>query len=119
VRGIPTAAELAAALRQTLADELVAATSGRERFLARVAAHTAGIVERELLLGPAAEAAHAERLAALGVADDAELAAAIRSGALDARRDEVVAAVRASVVERLRIDNPRHLLPRDRGGPRG
>ena len=42
-----------------------------------------GIVERELAFGPALAAAHAARLAALGYADDAALAAAVRAGDLD------------------------------------
>ena len=86
---------------------------GRLRFLARVAANVMAQLERELALGPAQARAHGERLAALGLADDAALVRAIRDGALDERMDEVVAAVRADVVERLRIANPRHLLPDD------
>jgi Domain of unknown function (DUF6285) len=113
-RGLPSAAELAAATREFLAAGVVDATEGRTRFLARVAANVLGQIERELALGPAHERAHAERLAALGLADDAALAAAIRDGSLDRRRDEVFAVTRARVVDRLRVTNPRHLLPEDR-----
>ena len=53
---------------------------------------------------------HAERHAAphsrLGVADEVELARAIRSGGLDDRRDEVVAVVRETVRAKLEAANP-------------
>jgi hypothetical protein len=111
--GITTAAELAAAVREFLEEEVFASSDGRLRFLARVAARAMEQLERELELGPELERAHASRLARLGVRDDAELCDAIRSGSLDDRMDEVVAAVRARVVDRLCVANPRHLLPQD------
>ena len=57
-------------------------------------------------------AAHRERLAGLGFADDAALAAAIHAGDLDDRLDEVTAAVRASVLDKLAVANPDH-APKD------
>jgi hypothetical protein len=111
--GITTAAELAGAVREFLEDEVFATSEGRLRFLARVAAKAVEQLERELTLGPELERAHEARLAGLGVRDDAELCEAIRSGSLDGRMDELVAAVRARVVDRLRIANPRHLLAED------
>ena len=114
-RGIPTAAELAGAVREFLERDVMAGTEGALRFHARVAANVLGQLERELALGPGHAAAHAERLAALGVADDAELARAIRDGAFEDRRDELLAALRADAVEKLRIGNPRHLAEEDRG----
>jgi hypothetical protein len=111
--GITTAAELARAVREFLEEELLPATEGRLRFLARVAARAVGQLEREFVLGPELERAHASRLARLGVRDDAELCEAIRSGSLDDRMDEVLEAVRARVVDRLRVANPRYLLPED------
>jgi len=112
--GVPTGAELAAAVRQFLEDELMPATDGRLRFLARVAANAVAQLEREFVLGPQIRQAHAERLAKLGVAGDAELCAAIRDGSLDDRMDELIAAVRADAVDKLRIANPRHLVSEDR-----
>ncbi|MFI0350820.1 phosphotransferase family protein [Actinomadura sp. 9N407] len=79
------------------------------RFHARVAASALRIARRELLLGDAHWVAHRERLRALGCADDAELATGIRTGRFDARMDEVVGTVRASVVDKLTVANPRHL----------
>ena len=113
-RGVPTGAELAAALGEALREDVLPATSGREQFVVRVAAHVAGQLERELSLGPAADVAHAERLASLGAGSDAELVAAIRAGAFDGERfAELVGLLHASAVERLRIVNPRHLAADD------
>jgi hypothetical protein len=111
--GVPTAAELAEAVREFLEGEVVPATDARVRFLARVAAKALAQIERELALGPEIERAHAARLAGLGVRDDAGLCEAIRAGSLNDRMDEVLAAVREGVVDKLRVANPRYLLPED------
>ena len=111
--GVPTTADLAQAVREFLEGEVMPATEGRLRFLARVAAGAVAQIERELELGPELARTRAARLAALGVRDDRDLCAAIRDGSLDDRMDEVRAAVRASVVDKLRIANPRHLRPDD------
>ena len=107
----PTMAELVEAVREFLERDVMAATDGRVQFHTRVAVNALGMVERELRDGPAQAAAHAERLAALGVGSEAELAAAIRAGDLDDRYDEVKAAVWDTVRDKLRIANPRYLTP--------
>jgi hypothetical protein len=114
MHGVPSAAELAAALREFLSSEVMPATEGRMSFMARVASNVAAQIERELDLGPGLARAHAARLAALGAADDAALAHAIRAGELDDRIDQVIAVLRASTADRLRIANPRHLVAADR-----
>jgi hypothetical protein len=81
----------------------------RARFLARVADNALKIAEREARLGARHERDHQARLAALGVADDAALCAAIRDGALDDRFGDVTAAVRDMTVDKLTVANPRHL----------
>ena len=86
--GRPTAAELVEAVREYL-DGVHGAQGGRRRFEARVARNALGIVERELVFGPALAAAHTARLAGLGFADDAALAAVVRSGALDGEWESV------------------------------
>ena len=106
---IPSAAQLVEAVREFLERDVMAATEGRVQFHTRVAVNVLGMVERELALGPAQARAHAEGLARLGVADEAGLAAAIRSGELDARMDEVSAFVRATVEDKLRVANPKYL----------
>lgn len=105
----PTAMELVEAVREFLETDVAGATDGRVRFHARVAVNVLKMVERELADGSSMAAAHEERLAALGMADDAELAAAIRAGAVDDRWDEVVGAVRASVADKVAIANPGYL----------
>lgn len=105
----PTAAELVEAVREWLEREVLGATAGRLQFHTRVAVNVLSMVERELELGPAQESAHRERLAALGVVDDADLAARIRDGSLDDRLEEVRAAVWASVHDKLSVANPNYL----------
>jgi aminoglycoside phosphotransferase (APT) family kinase protein len=77
---------------------------GRDRFLARVTTRALDVVRRELRLGPALATRHLQRLAALGVESEVELAAQIRAG-----RDDpaVVAAVRDSVVDKLLVADPK------------
>ncbi len=102
----PTAGELVEAVREWMAG---LSLQGRDAFLARVAGRALGIVERELALGPPLGDAHRERLDLLGVSSDAELAAAIRDG-----RDtpDLVSAVRAAVVDKLRVADPSRLADR-------
>lgn len=101
----PTVGELLEALGEYLV-EVRDAVPGRVGFHARVAANVLTTVRREVELGPAQREAHRERLAGLGVGDDAELAAAIRSGSMDDRMDEVMVVVRASVRDKLAVSNP-------------
>ena len=106
---IPSAAELLDAVREFLDFDVLPVTEGRVRFHVRVAANVVAMVARELVLGPPQAAAHMARLERLGVQTDAELAAAIRSGALDARAQEVRVVVRATVADKLAVANPRYL----------
>ncbi|MEM1335229.1 MAG: DUF6285 domain-containing protein [Actinomycetota bacterium] len=109
LHGAPTAIELVEAVREWLERDVADAVESRLRFHTRVAVNVLAMVERELALGSGQRAEHADRLASLGVADDAALAAAIRDGTLDERLDEVRAVLRADVTDRLRVANPRHL----------
>jgi len=106
----PSAGELLEAVGEFL-DQVRDAVPGRVGFHARVAANVVATVRRELELGPAQARAHASRLAGLGVADDAGLAAAIRDGSLDDRADEVTRAVRASVRDKLAVSHPGYWEP--------
>ncbi len=109
LHGAPTAAELVTAVKVFLEDEVMPATDGTLSFHARVAINVCRMVERELALGADQAAAHADRLASLGVSTERELADAIRRGDLDDRRDELVAALRGSVRDKLLVANPRYL----------
>lgn len=106
---IPSAAQLVEAVREFLERDVMAATEGRVHFHTRVAVNVLGMVERELALGAEQAAAHAEGLAALGMADEAELAGAIRDGRLDDRMADVTAFVRRTVEAKLRVANPKYL----------
>ena len=105
---VPTAQELVEAVREWIERE---ADGGRSpnRFHARVASNVLAMVEREIEFGPAQARAHTARLEQLGVADDAELAAAIRDGSLDDRLGEVRELVWASVRDKLAVANPSYL----------
>ena len=106
---VPTAEQLLEAVREWLERDVMPAVDGRLQFHARVAVNVLAIVERELALGPAQAEAHRARLAELGVADEAELAARIRAGDLDDRLDEVQDVVWATVRDKLAVANPRYL----------
>lgn len=109
MHGRPTAEELVIAVREFLERDVMTSTQGAVQFHARVAVNALSAVERELRDGPAMAEAHRERLASLGFTTERELADAIRSGALDDRYDEVAAAVRATVGDKLAVANPKYL----------
>ena len=109
LHGRPTSEELVEAVREFLEHDVMDATEGRIQFHTRVAINVLGMVQREIELGPAQEAAHRERLNALGFDSDADLAAAIRRGDSDERYDEIKSAVYDSVVDKLRVANPKYL----------
>jgi hypothetical protein len=109
IHGRPTASELVTAVREFLERDVFGAVEGRVRFHTRVAMNALAMVERELDAGRAQADRHAADLAALGVADEAELAAAIRDGRLDARMPEVVEVVRRTVKAKLEVANPGYL----------
>jgi len=110
----PSAAQLVTAVREFLEHDVMPATEGRVQFHTRVAVNMLDTVARELDLGAGFASEERQRAAALlghdGEPDtlERELAAAIRSGALD-DRDAVRAHVRATVREKLLIANPGYL----------
>lgn len=105
---MPDSAALVEAVREFLERDVMAQVEGRVQFHTRVAVNVLGMVEREIRLGAAQARAHEDGLRGLGMADDAELAAAIRDGTLDHRFDEVVQVVRAAVSAKLDVANPRY-----------
>ena len=118
----PTAAELVTAVREFLERDVMAATDGRVNFHTRVAVNVLNTVTRELELGAEFDTAERARAAQLLGHDgntehlERELAAAIRSGALDDQDRRVRAHVRATVREKLLIANPGY-LPDDAATP--
>ncbi len=110
---LPTSAELLEAVREWMERDVMSATEGRLQFHTRVAINVLAIVQREIELGAGQAVAQAARLHALGCNDEADLATKIRDGSFDDRLDEVRALVRESVVDKLRVANPKYLDARD------
>jgi hypothetical protein len=104
LHGRPTAAELVAAVAEFLETDVRESTAGQVNFHARVAANVLRIVERELLTESCDDATAA--LADLGFDDEAQLAAAIRSGDLDERSEQLRSALRTLVSHRLSVAHP-------------
>lgn len=119
----PTATELLETAREFCERDLLDELSGRKRFHVRVLINVLGILEREWAGEEDAARAEWDRVRDLlghdeGIPDslgrlterlrvrNAELSARIRAGELDERTDEVVAALRATVADKLRIANP-------------
>ena len=97
-------------LRDVLMPQLPAGSAAA--FQARVAANAVDLAAREMRLGPGAEAQAAQRLQALlqhsGPPDalEAELALAIRSGAIDAQDPALREHLWATTLDKLAIDQP-------------
>jgi len=118
MQDVPSAAELIEAVREFLENDVHATAEGRTKFHARVAMNVLGIVQRELELGPAADAAERERLLDLlaGTGPEstlgelnAELARRIRSGSFTGTREALIAHLRETIRDKLAIANPRYL----------
>ena len=108
----PTAAELLETTLAYLTETVRPMLPPEQAYGFRVALAALAIVGRELRSGPADEAAHHRRLAALGFEDDAELAVALRSGAVpDDALPTVRAALLADAEARLRVTDPRLAPP--------
>jgi hypothetical protein len=105
----PTAAQLIDAVEQFLRTDVMPALDGRLQFHTLVAANVLAVVGRELTLGPAQDAEHADRLERLGVTDDADLAAKIRSGEFAGRLPELLESMLADVTAKVSVANPKHL----------
>lgn len=106
---VPTAAELVVAVREFLETVVADEVTGATRFHVRVAANALAMVEREQEQGGVDVRAHVARLSELGCSDDAALAAALRTGELDHRSPDVIEAITADVVAKLRVANPAYL----------
>jgi Domain of unknown function (DUF6285) len=108
----PTALELLDAVAGFLEDDVAPLLDARLRFHARVAVNVLRVVGREWDLGPAQRESQRALLGGLlgreGEPSDlwAELARAVREGALDGRRAEVVAVLREITAQKLAIASP-------------
>ena len=105
----PDASALLQAVREFLTEQVEPRLEGQPRWHAKVAANVLAVVERELRLGGEHAERHRLRLQRLGFADDAELAAAIRAGQLDARLDDLAGELRDVVADKLAVARPDHI----------
>ena len=114
VHSHPTAVELLDATIEFLKDAIAPTAPAEHAFHLRVALNALEMVRREVISADGDDAAHRSRLAAIGYADDAVLAAALRAGEVPADR---MAQVRASLIAdaetRLRVVNPRFVADYD------
>lgn len=111
----PTAEELLQAVSEFLERDVMP-IEGRVGFHGRVARNVIDIVRRELEQGRDADRRERAGLESLlGELDDdlrsanTELARRIRSGDFDDRRHELLAHLRQTAVDKLRVANPREL----------
>lgn len=105
----PTAIELLEALREWMERDLLPGVEGRLQFHTRVAINMVDIVSREIELGTAQQSTHEAVMHSLQVADDAELAAAIKSGEHDSDLVGLLIALRPVVEDKVRVANPKYL----------
>ena len=102
----PDPRTLIEAVREFLQSEVEPQSEGRLRYHLKVAANVLAIVERELQQGEEDVARHQHRLTRLGFKSDQELAAAIRSGELDDRHEELARELSAMVADKLAVARP-------------
>lgn len=114
---MPRLDELLLSVRDFLREDVMAETSGRTAFLARVAANSLDIVDREVRVGARLEALELEALRGLDldVALDADLAElrwalvqALRDGRQALDDGALQSYLRSSTVNQLAIDQPRY-----------
>jgi hypothetical protein len=114
MREQPSAAELIDAVAGFITNELAPTLTGRLAFHARVAANALAIVRREIELGPAADRADAERLAALlgmqgdNVALTEELCRRIEAGEIAADDPALIEHLWATTLATLAVDQPNY-----------
>ncbi len=108
MHGRPTAAELVEAVQEYIDGDVRKNAGGSTAFHGRVASNVLAMVRRELDFGPAMAAEQVGRLGSLGVGSEADLVSAIQDGRFDDRTDELHRVVAETVVDKLRVANPRH-----------
>lgn len=110
----PTASELIEAVIRFIEDRAAPQLKDRDAFLARVAVNALNTVRREIEQGPAAEAAATERLKAILGRDgtwtelNEALCTGIEDGSIDAADPAVMAHMKASIIDQVRIDQPNY-----------
>jgi hypothetical protein len=114
VQDQPAAIELLEAVRSFIEGQAIPRLEGRAAFHARIAANALAIVERELELGPAQEAAELARLEVLlgrtGALEELnrELCRRIRAGEMDLATAGLAEHLRETTLAKLAVDQPRY-----------
>ena len=109
------AADMLATIREYLETAVMPTLRDDVRFNVRVSCNMLAMIERELRLGPAADADEAARLAALTGSEgtltemNSALALAIRHGSVAADDPKLLDHLRRTTADALRINNPRWL----------
>ena len=110
----PTLTELVASVRDFIERTAAPKLEGHAAFHARVAVNVLGIVERQLQLGPTAEADELARLRVLLGRDGSleelnrELCARIRAGELGLGTPGLAEHLRATTFAKLAVDQPKY-----------
>ena len=110
----PTSLELIDAVIGFIEQRAAPQLKDRDAFLARVAVNALAAVRREMALGPQAEAVALDRLRDLLGHDgdfsalNDELCDALASGELTVRDPKVLAHLKTSVIDQVRIDQPNY-----------
>ena len=111
---MPSVDELVTSVRDFLRQDVMAETTGRPNFLARVASNSLDIVLRELSLGPEHQAREHERLVRLlGSEEDVlalrwRLVNALRNKSINLDNVELQQHLRQTVVNQIAIDQPKY-----------
>jgi hypothetical protein len=114
VQDQPAVIELLEAVRSFIEGQAIPRLEGRTAFHARIAANALAIVERELELGPAQEAAELARLEVLlggtGALEELnrELCRRIRAGEMDLATAGLAEHLRETTLAKLAVDQPRY-----------
>ena len=111
---LPRNDELLVSVRDFLREDVMAATSGRTQFMARVAANSLDILLRDMSLGPALREAEQHRLVAVMGHEGSrealrwELVAKLRDGSMPLDQTGLVEHLRATVIGELAVDQPNY-----------
>ena len=110
----PTAPELIDSVIRFIEERAAPNLKDRDAFLCRVAVNALAAVKREIEQGPAAETAAVERLRVLLGRDgdfatlNAALCDRIEAGTIDPLEPAVLAHLKASIIDQVRIDQPQY-----------
>lgn len=110
----PTSIELIESVIKFIEERAAPQLKDRDAFHARVAVNALAAIKREIAGGQAAEDAQVTRMAALLGHDgewatlNSELCATIRDGAISPTDPALLAHLRASIIDQVRIDQPQY-----------